>query len=115
MNPDGKENRMIQIWIKPEQSGEPAGYKLYSLQQGVTRVYGGDDSQDETFSSQTTLDVGLINATQSISYDGEFIAYVTRGDGILNGTKVTDGDLIRGNDLKFQSTTDSQIIIVRKI
>jgi len=115
VNPDDKENRMIQIWVTPEKLGEPAGYKSYSLQQGVTRVYGGDDNQDETFSSHTTLDVGLVNAKQTISYDGEFIAYVTRGDGILNDTKVSDGDLVRGNDLIFQAETDSQIIIVSKI
>lgn len=115
VNPDDKENRMIQIWIKPEQSGEPAGYKLYSLQQGITRVYGGDENQNKTFPSQTTLDIGLVNAQQSISFDGEFIAYVTLGDGILNGQKVTNGDLIRGNDIVFQAQTDSQIIIVRKI
>ena len=48
VNPDNKENRMIQIWITPEKLGEPAGYKLYSLQQGkITRVYGGDENQDE--------------------------------------------------------------------
>lgn len=115
VNPDDKENRMIQIWIKPEQSGEPAGYKLYSLQQGITRVYGGDENQNETFPSKTTLDVGLVSAKQSISFDGEFIAYVTLGDGILNGQKVTNGDLVRGNDVTFQAETDSQIIIVRKI
>ena len=115
VNPDDKENRMIQIWVTPEKSGERAGYKSYSLQQGVTRVYGGNDNQDETFSSHTTLDVGLINAKQTISYDGEFIAYVTRGDGILNGTKVSDGDLVRGNNITYQAKSNSQIIIVRKI
>lgn len=115
VNPDDKENRMIQIWVTPEKSGEPAGYKSYSLQQGITRVYGGDSNQDKTFASKTTLDVGLVNAKQTISLDGEFIAYVTRGDGILNGEKVIDGDLVRGNDITFQAETDSQIIIVRNV
>ena len=115
VNPDDKENRMIQIWVTPEKSGERADYKSYSLQSGVTRIYGGDDNQDETFSSHTILDVGLVNEKQTISLDGEFIAYVTRGDGILNDTKVSDGDLVRGNDLQFQAESNSQIIIVRKI
>lgn len=115
VNPDNKENRMIQIWVTPEKQGEPAGYKLYSLQQGTTRVYGGDENQDKTFASKTTLDVGLVDAKQTISFDGEFIAYVTVGNGLLNGEKVSDGDLIRGNDMKFQAQSDSQIIIVRKI
>ena len=69
VNPDEKENRMIQIWVTPEKSGEAAGYKSYSLQQGrVTRVYGGDENQEETFASQTTLDVGLVDANQTKPY-----------------------------------------------
>jgi redox-sensitive bicupin YhaK (pirin superfamily) len=116
VNPDDKENRMIQIWVTPEKQGEQAGYKLYSLQQGkILRVYGGTDNQSETFASQTIIDVGLIDENQKISFDGEFIAYVTRGKGTLNGELVTDGDLIRGNDLTFEAKTNSQIIIVRKI
>ena len=115
VNPDDKENRMIQIWMTPEKSGEPAGYKSYSLRQGkITRVYGGDDNQNETFASHTTLDVGLVDASQTISLDGEFIAYVTNGNGTLNGQNVADGDLVRGHDIRFQAKMDSQIIIVRK-
>ncbi len=116
VNPDNKENRIIQIWITPEKSGESAGYKLYSLESGkITRVYGGDENQDETFANQTTLDVSLVDAKQTVSIDGEFVAYVTLGDGVLNETKVTNGDLVRGHDFEFQAKTDSQIIIVRKI
>ena len=116
VNPDNQENRMIQIWITPEKSGEPAGYKSYPLQQGkITRVYGGDVNQNKTFVSQTTLDVGLVNASQTVSLGGEFIAYVTKGNATLNGESATGGDLIRGHDIKFQAQTDSQIIIVRKI
>ena len=86
------------------------------MQQGrVTRVYGGDDNQEETFVSKTTLDVGLVDANQTVPLDGEFIAYVTSGNGILDGQNITDGDLVRGHDMEFQAQTDSQIIIVRKI
>jgi len=115
VNPDDKENRMIQMWVTPEKAGESAGYKSYSLKQGITRVYGGDENQDETFASLTEVNVGLISTNQSISLDGQFLAYVTRGQGELNGKKVSNGDLIRGTDLRFESATDSQIIIVRKI
>ena len=116
VNPDDAENRMIQIWVTPEKQGEQAGYKLYSLQQGkIIRVYGGSKDQNDTFSSQTVLDVGLLDTNQKISLNGEFIAYVTRGKGTLNGESVTNGDLIRGKDITFQSETNSQIIIVRKI
>ena len=116
VNPDNTENRMIQLWVTPEKHGGKAGYKLYSLEQGkIIRVYGGTNNQSETFASQTIIDVGLIDVNQKISIDGEFIAYVTKGNGILNGESVTDGDLIHGTDLTFEANTDSQIIIVRKI
>ncbi len=113
VNPDDKENRMVQLWVTPEKSGEPAGYKLYGLQQGkIIRVYGGSHEQDETFPSKTILDVALLDTNQRITLDGEFIAYVTRGSGIVNEEKVSNGDLIRGNNLEFQSTDDTQIILV---
>jgi redox-sensitive bicupin YhaK (pirin superfamily) len=116
VNPDDEENRMIQIWVTPEKQREPAGYKLYSLQQGkILQVYGGTDNQGETFASQTIIDVGLIDENQKISFDGEFIAYVTKGEGTLNGKLVINGDLIHGNNLTFEAKTNSQIITVRKI
>lgn len=116
INLDDKENRIIQMWVTPEKAGESADYKSYSLKQGrITRVHGGDDNQDETFSSGTVVDVGLVDVNQIVSFDGEFLAYVTVGEGTLNGEKVFNGDLIRGNNLRFLAETDSQIIIVRKI
>ena len=115
VNPDDKENRMIQMWVIPEKARERAGYKLYTLQKGITRVYGGDTTQDKTFSSSTIVDVGLIDENKTISFDGEFLAYVSVGNGLLNGEKVSNGDLIRGHNLQFQAKNNSQIIIVRKI
>jgi len=116
INLDDKETRIIQMWITPEKAGESADYKSYILQQGqITRVYGGDNNQDETFSSGTVVDVGLVDANQIVSFDGEFLAYVTVGNGTINGETVSNGDLISGNDIQFQAEIDSQIIIVRKI
>ena len=115
VNPDAKENRMIQMWMTPKRPGESAGYKSYLLQQGkITRVYGGDENQDKTFSSLTTIDVGLIDANQIVSFDDEFIAYIITGNGKINGQNVVNGDLISGHDMQFLAETDSQIIIVRK-
>ena len=115
INLEDKETRMIQMWVTPEKAGQSADYKSYTLKNGVTRVYGGDSNQDETFSGSTVVDVGLIDVNKTISFVGEFLAYVAVGNGILNGEKVSNGDLIRGNDVTFQSKSDSQIIIVRKI
>jgi redox-sensitive bicupin YhaK (pirin superfamily) len=113
INPDDTENRMIQIWVLPERSGEPASYKFYSPQLGdMTRVYGGSTDQDETLDSNTLIDVGLLEAGQHVSVDGPFLAYLTRGSGLLNETPVTDGDLIRDENFSFDATEETQLIVV---
>ena len=113
VNPDGTENRMIQLWVLPERSGEPAGYKFYQPKLGgMTCVYGGSTDQDETFDSDTFIDIGLLEAGQNASISGPFLAYVTRGSGLINGTSVSDGDLIRGEDLAFDAKEDALLIVV---
>ena len=58
INPDNSKNRMLQLWVLPDESGQKAGYKHYTLKdKGVTRIYGGAKSQSETFDSKTTIDV----------------------------------------------------------
>jgi redox-sensitive bicupin YhaK (pirin superfamily) len=114
MNPDDMENRMIQLWVLPEQSGQPAGYKLYKSKWGeVTRIYGGSSEQDETFPSQTQMDVALLRSGQQASFVGPFLAYLTKGNGTANGTPVADGDLMRGESLFFEAIEDVQLIVVR--
>jgi redox-sensitive bicupin YhaK (pirin superfamily) len=42
INPDENWNRMIQLWVLPEQAGQPADYKVYQPVTGeLTRIYGG--------------------------------------------------------------------------
>ena len=113
INPDDSENRMIQLWVLPERSGEPAGYKFYEPQPGeLTRVYGGSTDQDQAFDSHTLINVGLLKAGQNVSIDGPFLAYITRGSGILSETPVTDGDLIGAENLSFDANEDTQLIVV---
>lgn len=113
VNPDNTENRLIQLWVLPERSGEPAGYRFYHPTLGtMTRIYGGTADQDETFESHTLIDVGLLEASQKASIGGPFLAYVTRGSGLVNGTPVSDGDLIRGEDIAFEATEDAQLVVV---
>jgi redox-sensitive bicupin YhaK (pirin superfamily) len=74
VNPDDTENRMIQLWVLPERSGEPAGYKFYrSKPGGMTRVYGG--STDEDVNGTPVIDGDLIR--------GEDLAFVATEDAQL--------------------------------
>ena len=113
VNPDNTPNRLIQLWVLPERSGEPAGYKVYKPKQGaVTRIYGGESDQDETFASNTVIDVALLNDGQSIEFNGSLLAYVTKGRGLANGQEVADGDLIRTDELNFSASEEVQLTVV---
>jgi hypothetical protein len=78
----------------------------------MTRVYGGSTDEGETFASDTLIDVGLLEAGQKASISRQYLAYLTRGSGLVNGTPVIDGDLIRGEDLSLVATEDAQLIVV---
>ena len=109
VNPDAKQNRLLQVWALPETSGEKAGYKFYDLTQGeLTRVYGGsgDSEQNETFASKTIIEAGLLNEGMEINKEGEFMAYIARGTGNINGEDVSEGDLVRGEGLDFKSSSN---------
>lgn len=113
INPDGRENNMIQLWVLPEQYGEPAGYKVYSPVPGMrTRIYGGSKSQAETFDSSTFIDVALLEAEQSISHEGEVIAYLAKGEGVANGVAIKPRTLIRTTGLELVAKSESQLILI---
>lgn len=113
INPDENWNRMIQLWVLPEKSGQPADYRVYQPLPGkLTRIYGGDEIDNADFPSKTNIDVSLLSKGESIEVDGHFLAYITRGSGLANGEKVEDGDLIRGEDLKFEARENVQLIII---
>ncbi len=113
INPDDIENRMIQLWVMPECPDQAAGYKLYSLiEGGLTRIYGGKPTQQETLDSNTLIDVGVILAGKSVSLNTPVMVYITRGLGILNGQLVEDGDLIQDDRLEFSANDDTQLIVI---
>jgi len=101
VNPDSSGNRLLQLWALPETAGEPADYKFYQLNNELTRIYGGNKSQSQTFDSHTIIEVGLLTKNAIVEKKGQYLAYVTNGEGQINGVKVTDGDLIRGTDFEF--------------
>lgn len=114
INPDDTGNRMIQLWVLPENPGEPAGYMTYTPNWGtLTRVYGGPADQQDTFDSQTVMEVALLHTGDTVTAEGDFIAYITKGQGNASGAPVTDGDLMRGRGLQFVAEEDVQLLIIR--
>jgi len=112
INPDGEWNRMIQMWVLPEVAGQPADYKVYKPATGkLTRIYGNNNS-DTDFPSKTIIDVALLGKAQQTEVDEPFLAYVTRGKGMVDNEPVEEGDLIRGETLKFKAMEDVQLIVI---
>lgn len=114
INPDATQNRLLQIWVLPENSGELAEYKFYDFKENeLTRIYGGKKSQSKTFDSHTMIEVGTLNRGKRVNHQGEFVIYITNGDAEINGVNVTDGDLIRGHNFNLNVTNESvQITLI---
>lgn len=113
INPDDKENRMIQLWVLPEKAGEPAGYQVFHPEKGSnTRIYGGEEEQNKTYSSKTLIDVARLDALNSFQVSGRYLAYVTQGKGTIDDVEIYDGDLIEGENLKFVASENVQLIVV---
>ncbi|NOQ90295.1 MAG: pilus assembly protein [Gammaproteobacteria bacterium] len=113
INPNNEWNRMIQLWVLPEHAGQAADYKVYQPVAGeLTRIYGGDESSKPDFPAKTKIDVALLSDEQNIEINAPFQAYITRGNGLANGEFIEDGDLIRGDALKFEAKGEVQLIIV---
>jgi len=114
VNPDDRPNRMLQLWAVPEQSGLPAGYKTYHPARGVaTRIYGGAADQRETFAERTLISVAPLEAGDRVAAPGPFMAYLAGGEGVAGGLAVSDGDLMRGEDLTFEAGALALLVLVQ--
>lgn len=120
INPDNKRNRMIQLWVLPEESGQPAGYQYFSPQQGkTTRIYGGDSDTSDTFDSKTTLDIVHLEPGQSLSFTHEVLIYVFAGEALIDESNhpasthlAEDGHLVRGSQLQVSTNKGASMIVV---
>ncbi|KGJ96201.1 pirin family protein [Colwellia psychrerythraea] len=121
INPDNTKNRMLQLWVLPEEAGQSAGYKHYTLPEtGVTRIYGSkghEGSQGkQTFASKTTIDIVRLTAGESITFSEEILAYVSKGTADFsdenNSFKSEDGDLIRSFKTEITATSEVEIVVV---
>ena len=113
INPDKQKNRMLQLWVLPEQAGEPASYRFYQPEQGqVSRIYGGSTDQTDTLASHTIIEVARLNAQQSYQLNKPCIAYLATGKGKVNDTTVQSGDLFQDSHLNFKAEAVVQLILI---
>lgn len=113
VNPDATTNRMIQLWILPDEQGQSADYRVYDPTPGqVTRVFGGSNPE-ESLTSRTSLDIAMLNRNQTTTFDGAFLAYLAKGRAMANGVEIKDGDLIRGNGATINALEDIQLIVAQ--
>jgi redox-sensitive bicupin YhaK (pirin superfamily) len=113
INPNPLTNRMLQLWVVPENKGGKTDYKVYDIAQDtLTTIYGGSKEQNTTLDSHTIIEVGRFSKDESITKSGDFLAYITEGEAIVNEIAVKDGDLIRGVDMHFTATSDKTHIIL---
>jgi len=119
INPDNTKNRMLQLWVLPDESGQRAGYKLYTLKtNGITRIYGGNKQQSKTFDSQTVIDVVRLSSGESIKFDNEILAYISQGTAEFSDENsnfsAEEGDLIRSYKTEITMTSSVEIIVISK-
>jgi redox-sensitive bicupin YhaK (pirin superfamily) len=113
INPDDTENQMLQIWVMPDEAGEPAGYRVFQPAPGKrTHVYGGSKDQQDTFYSKTCIDVANVRSGETVSQPGEAMAYLSKGSGLINGQPLEARTLVRASDIEFTADDESQLIII---
>jgi len=117
INPDERKNRMLQVWALPEVKGQAASYKFYQPSlDGVTRIYGGDKTQSDTFDSQTVIEIVHLKTGDRLPLAGEQLNYIISGaaefdeDSELHNAQ--EGDLIRSTDVKILATKNLHMLII---
>lgn len=114
INPDDIENHMLQLWVMPDKPGKSVGYKMYTLDtSNTTLIYGGAQAQNETFDSETLIEVAMLKSGQSVSYKKDVMAYLSQGQGEINNEKITAHTLIRSQQgIEFTAESNSQLLII---
>ncbi|MDO6688018.1 MULTISPECIES: pirin family protein [unclassified Agarivorans] len=119
LNPDNDTNRMLQVWALPEVEGQRASYKSYTPKlDGITRIYGGDSSQEKTFDSHTLIDIAHVTAGSDLHFQSNTLIYLISGDAQISEKAnaevltVKEGDLIRSSELTISAINHLHLLVV---
>ncbi len=121
INPDDDRNRMLQVWVLPEGKNQPASYKFYTPRlDGMTRIYGGDNTQTDTVDSHTIIEIVHLKQGKSMMLVNEQLSYVITGqakftelhNNVSYKSNVKEGDLIHSADAEVIASDDLHILVV---
>ncbi|MBQ4861587.1 pirin family protein [Pseudoalteromonas sp. MMG013] len=116
VNPDITKNRLLQLWVLPDELGEPAGFKHYTVQQGVTRIYGGSKKQTDSFYSKTTIDIVRLRAGEVFTSNNDVLVYVSKGNARLMDDNAyydaSEGSVVRAEGLHIEAKNDVEVVVV---
>ena len=116
INPDNEKNRMIQLWMLPEEKEEPASYQMFHAEPGHrVRVYGGSPDQKDTFAARTVVDIANVNEGDKLSQSGRSLVYMVVGKGTCEQEEIVEGDLVETRDFAFKASTDCKLIVVSEM
>lgn len=116
INPDNAKNRMIQLWMLPEEKEEPASYEVLKAEPGKRmRVYGGAPGQEGTLAARTAVDVAHVNEGDKVSQPGRSLVYMVDGKGTCEQEEIVEGDLVETRDFDFKASTDCKLIVVSEM
>lgn len=102
---------IIQIWFRPPQNGLTPAYQNFTLKPDqMTTVLGG--KEDDSFDSTMTCQVGYVSPGKTISTAQPFVAMITGGSAVANGTTVKEGDLIEGEMLSLSSEENFGLVLI---
>jgi len=123
INPDNTNNRMLQVWALPEKSGQPAAYKAYTpKKEGVTKIYGGNKTQNDTFDSHTIMEIVNLKAGNFFNFNSEQLVYIINGKALVEGNNsqlnleskmVAEGDLILAQSSKYTAINNLHMLVIR--
>jgi hypothetical protein len=114
VNPDETASRLVQLLLWPTLQNNPAGVRVLRPAEGrVTRIRG-DGAQADDAASRTCVDIARLQGGQSLDIDKPALVYVCEGRGFADEDTVTTGTLISSDQLTFDATDDTGLLIIHE-
>jgi redox-sensitive bicupin YhaK (pirin superfamily) len=113
INPDPEHNKMLQIWLLPEQLNLAPEYRVYDVKPGsVKRVYGGPPNQGDVLPAKTSVDIVRLEKDSEYKIDDQAQIYVAEGKGQMDAMEIESGDLIEMNSFHCKAHSECTLVVI---